>query len=194
MLPEQRPHHVTVAPLTRTRRTLEGDPVDVARTHRLLGALANSVGKLTESLTHMNTALAILEEHDHKREVAHVSCNVGYVHLQKAEHEEARSFLRRSLTLAEHIGDIPLTAVIYSNLGVLAGRTGDLQEAENWLKRSLALAEQTNDQVYLSMWNVELAAVYQDQGRLSDAYTCIGRALTIGRSIHNDPCIGLALV
>src|SRR5437660_1778420 len=39
MLPEQRPHHVTVAPLTRTRRTLEGDPVDVACFHRVLGGL-----------------------------------------------------------------------------------------------------------------------------------------------------------
>ncbi len=194
MLPEQRSQHITTAPLTRTRRTLEGDPVDVARTHRLLGALANSVGQLTESLTHMNTALAILEEHDHKREVAHVSCNVGYVHLQKAEHEEARSFLRRSLSLAEQIGDIPLTAVIYSNLGVLAAHTGDLLDAENWLKRSLALAEQTSDQVYLSTWNVELAAVYQDLGRLSEACICLSRALSIGRAIHNAPCIGLALI
>jgi len=194
MLPEQRPHHVTVAPLTRTRRTLEGDPVDVARTHRLLGALANSVGKLTESLTHMNTALAILEEHNHKREVAHVSCNVGYIHLQKAEHEEARSFLRRSLTLAEQIGDLPLTSVIYSNLGILAAHTGDLLEAENWLRHSLTLAEQSNDQVYLSTFNVELATVYQDQGRLSEACTCICRALSIGRAIHNTPCIGLSLI
>jgi tetratricopeptide (TPR) repeat protein len=102
--------------------------------------------------------------------------------------------LRRAFSLAEQIGDIPLTAVIYSNLGVLAGRTGDLQEAENWLKRSLALAEQTNDQIYLSTWNVDLAAVYQDQGRLVDAGTCIGRALAIGRAMQNAPCIGLALV
>ncbi|TMB75869.1 MAG: tetratricopeptide repeat protein, partial [Chloroflexi bacterium] len=101
---------------------------------RLLGALASSVGHLTDALAHFNTALAILEEHDHKREVAHVSCNVGYVHLQKAEHEEAQSFLRRSHSLAEQIGDIPLTAVIYSNLGILAAHTGDLPDAENWLK------------------------------------------------------------
>jgi tetratricopeptide (TPR) repeat protein len=194
MLPKRQGQVGFVAPLTRMRRTLEGDAVDLARTHRLLGALANSVGQLTEALTHFNTALAILEEHDHKREVAHVSCNVGYVHLQKAEHEQARPFLRRSLSLAEQIGDVPLTAVIYSNLGVLAGRTGELQEAEDWLKRSLALAEQTNDQVYLSTWNAELAAVYQDQGRLAEAGACIGRALVIGRAMRNDPCIGYALV
>jgi tetratricopeptide (TPR) repeat protein len=194
MLPRRQSQAGFDAPLTRMRHTLVGDPVDLARTHRLLGALANSVGQLTEALTHFNTALAILEEHDHKREVAHVSCNVGYVHLQKAEHEQARPFFRRSLSLAEQIGDVPLTAVIYSNLGVLAGRTGDLQEAENWLKRSLILAEQTNDQVYLSTWHAELAAVYQDQGRLAEAGMCIGRALMIGRAMGNAPCIGYALV
>jgi tetratricopeptide (TPR) repeat protein len=180
--------------LTRLRRTLEGDPVDVARTHRLLGSLAYSTGQPTMALKHLNQALVLLEQHDHQREIAHVCCNMGHIHLQKAEHELAQNFLRRSLTLAERIGDIPLTAVVFSNLGELAARSGNLAEAESWYRRSLELAEQVDDHVYMSTWNVELAAVLQDQGRLAEAMACIYRALSIGRTINNAPCIGLALV
>ncbi len=193
-LHKQQHQNGSTIPLTRLRRTLTGDPVDLVRTHRLLGALANSVGQLSESLTHLNMALALLEQHDHKREVAHVCNNMGYIHLQKAEHKLAQTYLHRSHVLAEQIGDFPLLSIVFSNLGELAARSGDLAEAESWCKRGLMLAEQVNDQVYMCIVNVVLSSVYQDQGKLSEAATCIRRALSIGRAINNAPCIGLSLI
>jgi tetratricopeptide (TPR) repeat protein len=179
---------------TRIRRTLAGDTVNLARIHRLLGSIANSVGRQTEGLAHLNTALAIFEEHEQKRDVGHVCCNIGYIHLQKAEYEQAQAFFGRSLSLAEQVGDTPLTSVVYSNLGIQAARTGRLTEAEEWLRRGLALAEQINDQVYVSMWNTLLADVFQQQGKLSSAQSCLCHALMLGRRVGNIPCIGLALV
>jgi len=189
----RRDHDAQAVPLTRLRRTLNGDPVDVARTQRLLGALASSAGQITESLSHSDMALALLEQYDHKREMAHVSCNVGYIHLQQGAYDLAHTFLRRSLILAEEIGDVPLSAVVISNLGTLAARTNDLTEAESLLRRALSIVEQVDDHVYKSMWNVELASVLQERGQLDAARECIGRALTIGRAMHNAPCLGLAL-
>ena len=179
---------------TRIRRTLAGDPVDLARIHRLLGSIANSVGRPTDGLTHLNTALTILEEHEQKREVGHVCCNIGYIHLQKGEYEQAQVFFGRSLALAEQVGDTPLTSVVYSNLGILAARTGKLLEAEDWFRRGLGLAEQINDQVYVSMWNTLLSDVLQQQGKLPAAQTCLCHALKLGRRVGNIPCIGFALV
>ena len=180
--------------LTRIRRTLAGDPVDLARIHRLLGSIANSVGRPTEALAHLNTALAMLEEHEQKREVGHVCCSVGYIHLQKAEYERAQAFFQRSLVLAEQVGDTPLTSVVYSNLGILAARTGKLAEGEDWFRRGLVLAEQVNDQVYVSMWNAYLSDVLRQQDKLSEAFTCLCHALILGRTVSNIPCTGLALV
>ena len=179
---------------TRIRRTLAGDPVDLARIHRVLGSIANSVGRPTEGLAHLNIALTIFEEHEQKREVGHVSCNIGYIHLQKAEYAQAQEFLQRSLALAEQVGDTPLTSVVYSNLGILAARSGKFTEAEEWFQRGLLLAEQINDQVYVSMWNTLLSDVFQQQGKLSSAQTCVCCALILGRKVDNVPCIGLALV
>ncbi|MBA2285471.1 MAG: tetratricopeptide repeat protein, partial [Ktedonobacteraceae bacterium] len=180
--------------VTPARRILEGDPVDLVRTYRFLGALAGSIGQPDEALTHLNTALRLIEQHDHKREVAHICCNIGHAHLQKAEHELAMTFFQRSLRLAEQLGDAPLEGVVFSNLGEMSARTGKLEEAESWFNRAIAQAEQINDQAYVSMWHAYLAPILQDLDRLDDAEACIFRALTVGRAINNTPCIGLALV
>ena len=180
--------------MTRTKRTLLGDPVDLGRTHALLGALTNAVGQRKEALKHLNTALALYEHHDRQREIAHVCCNIGHVHLKKAEYSLAQSFLRRSLHLAERIGDVPLMSVVFHNQGELAASTGNLTEAETSYRRSLNLAERVNDREYLSLWNADLAAVLQEQGKLEETRTYVHRALTIGRAINNVPCIGNALV
>ncbi len=179
---------------TRIQRTLEGDPVDLGRTYRLLGALTATVGKLTEALTHLNTALALYERYDHQREIAHVSCNLGHVHIKKAENTLAQAALRRSLSLAERIGDTPITSVIFSNLADLAASSDNWEEAEDWYKRALALAARFNDREYISRWNVGLATVLLEQDRLDEAATCSIRALRTARAMPNNPCIGVALV
>jgi predicted ATPase len=180
--------------LTRTRRTLLGDPADLGRTHTLLGAIANATGQCSEALEHQNRALAIYERYDNQREIAHVSCNIGFLHLKKAEYHLAQTFLRRSFSLAERIGDIPLISVVFHNLGELAASSGDLQEAETFYKRSLVLAEQVEDREYVSQWNADLAGTLLAQGKLADAEACVCRALTTGRAMRSAPCIGPALV
>jgi DNA-binding SARP family transcriptional activator/predicted ATPase len=179
---------------TRIQRTLEGDPADLGLTHRLLGALANAEGRRTEALEHLKTALAIFEQYDHKRRIAHVSSDLGHVYLKKARYELAQSSLRRALNLAERLGDTPLTALVFYNLAELAAADGDLDESEGWYRRALSLAERINDREYVSMWNVGLAGVLQEEEKLDEAATCIIRALGIGRAMRNDPCIGAALV
>jgi tetratricopeptide (TPR) repeat protein len=173
---------------------LAGDLVNLGRTHALLGTIANSVGRPTNVLFHLNTALALFEQHDRHREIANVSCNIGDIHLRKAEHTLAQAAFRRSLHLAERVGDVPLMSVIFCNLGELAVRTGDLAEAETLFRRSITFAEQINDQISVSLFNVGLTTVCQIQGKLSKAQACVLRALTIGRSMRNAPCVGSALV
>jgi predicted ATPase len=183
-----------ISNLTRIRLTLLGDPVDLGRTHALLGALASAMGQRNEALEHLNRALAIYERYDRQREIAHVSNNIGYLHLKRTEYTLAQSFLQRSFSLAERIGDVPLMSVIFHNLGELAVASDELQEAETLYKKSLLLAEQVEDREYVSLWNADLAGVFLAEGKLVDAVVSVGRALTTGRAIHNTPCLGLALV
>lgn len=182
---------------TRIQRTVEGNPVDLGQTHKLLAALADAVGSLREAFDHLDTALAIFEQYDHKRRIAHVSCDIGHIQLKRAQFEQAQAALRRSLNLAEQLGDEPLMGVVYWNLAELAANTdeGDLAEAEHYYKTAISLQERINDREYLSKWNAGLAAVLLERGHLEEAKTCAIRALQIGRSMDNNkPCIGSALV
>jgi tetratricopeptide (TPR) repeat protein len=106
----------------------------------------------------------------------------------------AKAALRRALSIAEEIGDIPIMSVILGNLGVLAARLGDLAEAEICYRQGLTLAEQINDPVYVSLWHSYLAAVTTDQGKLSEVGGLLGHALGIARVMKINPCGGFALV
>ena len=50
----------------------------------------------------------------------------------KSEQSAARTYLRRSLELAERIGDLPSMTTSMGNLGNVAQHSGDLLESEEW--------------------------------------------------------------
>jgi DNA-binding SARP family transcriptional activator len=179
---------------TATRRTLEGDPVDLGRAHRLLASIAVTIGQSSIALVHLNTALATFEQYDRQREIALVCGDIGDAYLRKAEHTLAQAALRRSLSIAERIGHVSIMSVAFGNLGMLSARFGDLPEAEVCYKRALALAEQVNDPVYISLWHGYLASVMQDQGKIKEAKSSLRQALTISRAMNFTPSIGVALV
>ncbi len=179
---------------TRAMRTLLGDPVDLGRAHAFLGIIYTALGQLSEALKHLHEALAIYEQHNRRREAAHVCCNIGHVHLLRAEYAQARPFFQRPLSYVEQSGDI-LKSVLLYNMGELAAADHRLDEAEKFYREGLALVEQVNDREYLSNWSAILGGVFQEQGRFKEAAEAILRALSIGRAIpRNQPCIGFALV
>ncbi len=179
---------------TATRRTLAGDPVDVGRTHRLLAILAATEGQSNLALDHLQTALAIFEQHDRQREIAFVCGDMGDVHLRKGEYILAQATLRRSLNIAELIGDASIMSVAFGNLGILAARLGDLPEAEACYKRAFVLAERVNDPVYISLWLAYMTPVLQEQEKMDETIVSLCRSLAISRTRNLTPCIGIALV
>jgi tetratricopeptide (TPR) repeat protein len=180
--------------VTSIKRTLMRNQVDLGRTYMLLAAIANSVGLSTEALAYLDMALPIFEQQDCQREIAIVCLNSGDIHMKKAENSQAHAALRRSLSLAERIGDIPLLSYVFGNMGVLDTRTSNLTEAETELRHCILLAEGLEDPISVSLWLTHLATALQEQGKLSEAKRVLYRALTIGRTRHIPPCISSALV
>ena len=195
---QQKQHMLTRSDRTsckgQIQRILEGDPVNLGRTYRHMGTIAVAMGQLSQALAHQRKALALYEQYDEMRQIAHVTSNIGHIYLKKAEYEQAQAALRRSINLAEHINDDPLISLIYYNQAELAAATGDLEDAESLYRRALDLEERFQDLEYISKWNSGLAAIVQERGKLTEAVRCIKRALYAGRKMQNDPCIGQALV
>lgn len=183
------------ARLTRTMLTLLGDPADLGRAHGFLGIIYMAIGQPDEALKHLQEALAIYQQYNQRRDVAHVSCNIGHVYLLKAEYAQARSFFQEPMSYVEQSGDIPLKSVLLYNMGELAAAERQFDEAEKFYREGLALAAQIHDREYLSTWSAILGTLLLEQGRFKEAATAILRALAIGRAVpRNLPCIGIALV
>ncbi len=170
------------------------DVINLARAHVLLAAIDASDGQSGEALTHLNTALAIDEQYNRQREISIVCCNLGDVYLRKGQLELAQSFFRRSLNIAERIGDIPSVCVALGNIGVLSARLGNLGEAENWFKKCINLAIDTNDPVYVSIFSAYLSTALQEQGKLTEANKSLIKSLQVARSSQIEPCIGSSLI
>ncbi|HXX78954.1 MAG TPA: tetratricopeptide repeat protein, partial [Ktedonobacteraceae bacterium] len=189
-------HHTIVDAFqsTATRRTLAGDPVDLGRTHRLLAIMAATQGQSTLALEHLQTALTIFEQYDRLREISFVCGDMGDVYMRKGEHILAQATLRRSLGIAERIGDASIMSVAFANLGVLSARFGNLSEAESYFQQGITLVEQVNDPVYVSLWLSCQTLILQEQGKPNEAMRSLCRALAISRAMNLTPCTGVALV
>jgi tetratricopeptide (TPR) repeat protein len=179
---------------TRTMRTLAGNPVDLGRTHELLANIVVNMGLNNEAMEHFNIALEIFEQYDYKREIANVCCNLGDLYLRICKYTSVRPVLHRSLSIAEQIGNKPLTSIGLGNLGVLSARLGNLVEAEHWYKQALALAEQVNDPFYISLLHSYLTLTLIKERKIEEAKSSLIQALKIGRAKNISYCIGLALV
>jgi tetratricopeptide (TPR) repeat protein len=182
------------SPRTLIRQTLAGDPLALGRIQLLLGLIANGSGSYLETINHWNTALAIFEQYESKRDIAVVSCNLGDVHLRKADHESAQVALERALLIAEQIGERPLIGAVCGNLGVLSLRLGKLSTAEEWLRKGMTYAQEAKDQVYLSILHAHLAETFKEQGNYTDAGEQVYCCLSLSRAMNIQPVLGLALV
>jgi tetratricopeptide (TPR) repeat protein len=185
---------ISASHTTATRRTLEKNPVDIGRAHTLLAAIAVTAGNTITAADHLSTALTLFEQYGRQRETAIASCNLGDLYLRQSEYALAETTLGRAPGIAKRIGMNATLAATYGNLGVLARRRGHLAEAEGWYRQGLDLALQINDPVYISLLRSYLASVLREQGRFGEASALLLRSLTLGRAMHNVPCLGVALV
>lgn len=186
--------HTPATQQTRTMRTLQGDPVDLGRAHSFLGVIYAAIGQLSEALKHLQKALEIYQQHNRRREVAHVSCNIGHLYLLQAEYAQAQSFFLAQQSYVEQSGDI-LKSVLLYNLGELAAVDQQFDEAEKLYREGLTLVESINDREYISTWSAILGELLTQRGRFKEAATAILHALEIGRAVpRNQPCVGFALV
>ena len=178
-----------LAPMTQIRRTLVGDPVDLGRTHVLLAIIHAGLGQFSISLDHLNQALTIFEHYHCQREIAITCCDIGDLYVSKANYVQAEIALHRSLSLAEYMGDGPLTVFALCNLGILRLRTGMLVLAETVIRQGISLIRPLNDTDTIALLYTHLASALREQGEIDEASNMLRLALQTGRLEHTAPLI-----
>ena len=87
-----------------------------------------------------------------------------------------------------------MKSIVLSNLAEMAAEDQRFDEAEQLYRECLVMAELMDDREYLSQWNAFLGRTYQEHGNFTDAAKAVLRALSIGRAMPNQACIGIALI
>ncbi len=150
--------------LSRVRRTLAGDPLDVGRCHRVLGLIANAASNSQEALQHLSQARDIAEQCGARREMANSLNDIGDFHLRTAEHRQAMEKFQQALALAETVSDHPLRLFIILNQGVITQRQCDFEATAKLFQQGLTLAENLDDKWGKGIGATFYAMFLQDQG------------------------------
>jgi predicted negative regulator of RcsB-dependent stress response len=179
---------------TRLRRTLAGDPVDLARAHSLLGSIADTAGQPEEALAEWLEARAMYERYQQIRELAIVCCNLGDLYTRHASYEQATGMLQQALDLAQRMDYAALIGFTIGNLAVIDLRQDRLSMAATRFAQALEWAERCNDRPSISFWSSYAGQVALAQGQREQARAHVVRALRYARQCHVEPYVAIALV
>ena len=95
-----------------------------------------------ENTLWLQAALHAAEHRGEKAEIARAAGNLGLVHRERGELEEALAMHSKSLAIAEELGNRAGMARRFSSIGFVLKDQGDWQGAADHFRRSLALAEE----------------------------------------------------
>jgi tetratricopeptide (TPR) repeat protein len=112
---------------------------------------------------------------------------LGDIHDELGEWDEALDFYRRSLEIKERLGDQAGAAQTLNNIGLIYANKGEWDEALDFYRRSLEMSERLGDRVGASntWWNIGL--VHEQQDDLEGAIEWLARTVEFEQRIgHPD--------
>ncbi len=116
-----------------------GDAPALARTHNLLGMLANSSGDQATARRHLKHSLSLSETLDNPSIRIAALNNLARAHAASGETKQAIQAGQAALDLCGSIGDRHHEAALYNNLADILHASGQHKEAISYLKKAVVL-------------------------------------------------------
>jgi tetratricopeptide (TPR) repeat protein len=151
------------------RNLLAGQLDEAETTYRDLEAMLDAQPASDQQRQHLGTAYHQL----------------GVVAEERGGLDRAEDWYRRSLTVAEQVGDRPGMANTYHQLSLVAHLRWDPDAAEDWSRRSLAIKEELGDRPGMASSYHQLGVVALVKGDLDAAEDWYRRSLTIYERLGN---------
>lgn len=123
-----------------------------------------------------------------------VAQDLAVVYKYTGRFDEAEQLYRRSLAVAEAVGDRCLEAVVCHNLGGLAHARGDHASGIPWARRSVAVRSQLDDALGLAADRGALAGLLIDAGELAEAAGLLHAARSTFVDVHGEDHHEVAVV
>jgi tetratricopeptide (TPR) repeat protein len=93
--------------------------------------------------------------------------------------DEADDWYRKSLTIAEELGDRPGMAATYDQLGSTAQHCRRLDEADDWYRKSLTITEELGDRPSMALTYAQLGLLAEDRAQAPLALEWNVRCVTL---------------
>jgi tetratricopeptide (TPR) repeat protein len=141
-----------------------------------VGALLLNMGRLEESWTVSEEALAQFQASGHRYREGVMLTNLARIAMELGRLDEAIDGAVRALRLTEEIEDVEGVAASLQSLGDSYRLTGDLAAAREHLERGLAISGEHVLPYFTAHLLASLAAVDLDEDRVDDALAHAGEA------------------
>jgi DNA-binding SARP family transcriptional activator len=134
---------------------------DVARLHEIAALLLVNAGKMAEAESHLQTALARIEEQEDAGEYAYAYYNFALFYWHKGEYQQVVEAAQKSLAIAERIDDPFSLARAYEMLALAYHSLGEWQtgldlEQQRWRLTGAELDVTEVFDIHLCLWEYHL--------------------------------------
>ena len=134
---------------------------DEAHLHRIAALLQINAGKMAEAESHLQTALAKIEEQEDAEEYAHTYYTIALFYWHQGEFQQTLEAAQKSLAIAERIGDSLSLARAYELLALAYHSLGEWQRGLDFEQQRSLLTGAELDvtevfDVHLCLWEYHL--------------------------------------
>ena len=118
--------------------------------------------KIAEDI--LNEAKELSEKQDAQEGMSTSYNNIGIIHAQKGDYDQALDFFLKSLQLVEELGDKNGMANSYNNVGLIHKKEGDYDQAIDFYFKSLKISEELGDKNGMANSYNNIGSIYSDKG------------------------------
>lgn len=164
----------------------------------VLGAVDRDAGRLSDSIEHLEAALAIgraghLVTGRCHHEIATTLKELAGVHHDRSHAHRAIRHFKRALYESEAIGNHRLSAASDNNLGFLLMTLGEMVDAEKYLLRARRRFERFRDEIRRAQVNETLARLYTATSNYDRALQSVLMAVSVLEKTDEEALVAEAL-
>lgn len=110
---------------------------------------------------------------------------LGMIAEARGDYEQALDWIRKSLAIAEELGDRASAAISYHMLGQTAQKQRDYDQAIKWYGKSIPIFEEFGHQANVAMSYHSLGLIAEDRREYEEAVDWYRKSLTINEELGN---------
>jgi tetratricopeptide (TPR) repeat protein len=167
-----------------------GERADLLTT---LAGAEHYAGHLEDAVSHLESALAICGETDHRHTECMVHANLARIFQLQGRIPEGLRHAEATLAISREIGARSIEGEAWASLSVLYRHEGRMEESRAGLEEALAIYRELGNRRLEGVTLNNLGILHYDRGSLDQARVCLEAALAVHREVGNRNSEGVAI-